>query len=41
MKSLEEIDDIVSKTFKKYEGKMNFEQFKDTVQNKKNDVFYK
>ena len=38
MKSLEEIDDIVSKTFKKYEGKMNFEQFKDTVQNKKSDV---
>ena len=39
MKSLEEIDDIVSKTFKKYENKMNFEQFKDTVQNKKSDVF--
>ena len=38
MKSLEEIDDIVSKTFKKYENKMNFEQFKDTVQNKKSDV---
>ena len=39
MKSLEEIDDIVSKTFKKYEDKMNFEQFIDTVQNKKSDVF--
>ena len=39
MKSLEEIDDIVSKTFKKYEDKMNFEQFKDTVQNKKSDVY--
>ena len=39
MKSLEEIDDIVSKTFKKFEGKMNFQQFKDTVQNKKSDVF--
>ena len=39
MKSLEEIDDIVNKTFKKYEDKMNFEQFKDTVQNKKSDVF--
>ena len=38
MKSLEEIDDIVSKTFKKYENKMNFEQFMDTVQNKKSDV---
>ncbi len=38
MKSLDEIDDIVSKTFKKYEDKMNFEQFKDTVQNKKSDV---
>ena len=38
MKSLEEIDDIVSKTFKKFEDKMNFEQFKDTVQNKKSDV---
>ena len=39
MKSLEEIDDIVSNTFKKFEGKMNFEQFMDTVQNKKSDVF--
>jgi len=38
MKSLEEIDDIVSKTFKKFEDKMNFEQFQDTVQNKKSDV---
>ena len=38
MKSLEEIDDIVSKTFKKYEDRMNFEQFEDTVQNKKSDV---
>ena len=38
MKSLEEIDDIVSKTFKKYEDKMNFEQFMDIVQNKKSDV---
>ena len=38
MKSLDEINDIVSKTFKKYEGEMNFEQFKDTVQNKKSDV---
>ena len=38
MKSLEEIDDIVSKTFKKFEDKMNFEQFEDTVQNKKSDV---
>ena len=38
MKSWEEIDDIVSKTFKKYEDKMNFEQFEDTVQNKKSDV---
>ena len=37
MKSLDEIDDIVSKTFKKYEDKMNFEQFK-AVQNKKSDV---
>ena len=38
MKSLEEIDDIVCKTFKKFEDKMNFEQFKDTVQNQKSDV---
>ena len=38
MKSLEEIDDIVSKIFKKYEGKMNCEPFKDTVQNKKSDI---
>ena len=39
MKSLEEIDEIVSNTFKKYENKMKFNQFKDTVQNKKSDVF--
>ena len=39
MKSLEEIDDLVNKTFKKYEDKMKYEQFKDTVQNKKSDVF--
>ena len=38
MKSLEEIDDIVSKTFKKYENKMKFSQFIDTVQNRKSDV---
>ena len=38
MKSLEEIEDIVTKTFKKFEDKMNFEQFQDTVQNKKSDV---
>ena len=38
MKSLDEIDDIVTKTFKKYEDKMNFEQFTDIVQNKKSDV---
>jgi hypothetical protein len=39
LKSLEEIDDIVNKTFKKYEDKMKYSQFKDTVQNKKSDVF--
>ena len=39
MKSLEEIEDIVNKTFKKFEGKMKFEQFKDTVQNKNSDAF--
>jgi hypothetical protein len=39
MKSLEEIDDIVSKTFTKYGDKMKFSQFKDTVQNKQSDVF--
>ena len=39
MKSLEEIEDIVNKTFKRYEGKMKFEQFKDTVQNKNSDAF--
>ena len=38
MKSLEEIDDIVSKTFTKYGDKMKFSQFKDTVQNKQSDV---
>ena len=38
MKSLVEIDDIVSNTFKKYENKMKFNQFIDTVQNKKSDV---
>lgn len=31
MKKLEEIDDIVSKTFKKFEGKMNFQQFLKTL----------
>ena len=39
MKSLVEIDDIVKKTFQKYGNKMNFEQFKDTVQNQKSDVY--
>ena len=39
MKSLEEIDDIVSKTFAKYEGQMNLKQFIDTVKNNKSDVF--
>ena len=39
MKSLEEIEDIVSKTFKKNEDKMKYDQFKDIVQNKKSDVF--
>ena len=39
MKSLEEIEDIVNNTFKKFEGKMKFEQFKDTVQNKNSDAF--
>ena len=38
MKSLEEIDDIVNKTFKKYGNKMKFDQFKDTVQNRNSDV---
>ena len=38
IKSLEEIDDIVSKTFKKFGDKMKFDQFKDTVQNRKSDV---
>ena len=39
MKSLIEIEDIVKKTFQKYGNKMNFEQFKDTVQNQKSDVY--
>ena len=38
MKSLEEIEDIVNNTFKKYGDKMKFVHFKDTVQNKKSDV---
>ena len=38
MKSLEEIDDIVNNTFKKYGDKMKFVQFKETVQNKKSDA---
>ena len=37
MQSLEEIDDIVNKTFKK-QDKMKFSQFKDTMQNHKSDV---
>ena len=39
MKSLVEIDDIIKKTFQKYGNKMNFDQFKDTVQNQKSDVY--
>ena len=38
MKSLEEIDDIVNNTFKKYGDKMKFAQFKETVQNRKSDA---
>ena len=39
MKSLVEIEDIVNKTFDKYENKMNFDQFKNTIQNQKSDVY--
>ena len=39
MKSLEEIDDIVNKTFLKYEGQMNLKQFIDTVKSNKSDVY--
>ena len=38
MKSLEEIDDLVNKTFKKHEDKMKFEQFKDIMQNQMSDI---
>ena len=38
MKRLEEIDDIVNNTFKKYGDKMKFVQFKETVQNRKSDA---
>ena len=38
IKSLEEIDDIVSKKFKKFRDKMKFDQFKDTMQNRKSDI---
>ena len=39
MKSLVEIEDIVNKTFDKYENKMNFDQFKNTIQNQKSDIY--
>jgi Ca2+-binding EF-hand superfamily protein len=39
MKSLEEIDDIVSDTFNKYDGKMNMKQFTEIVTEKNSEVF--
>jgi Ca2+-binding EF-hand superfamily protein len=39
MKSLEEIDDIVSDTFNKYNGKMNMKQFTEIVTEKNSEVF--
>ena len=38
-KNAKEIVDKVSKTFKKYEDKMNFVQFKDSVQKEKSEAF--
>ena len=39
MKSLEEIDQIVSDTFNKYDGKMNLQQFTEIVTEKNSEVF--
>ena len=39
MKSLEEIDGIVSDTFNKYNGKMNLKQFTEIVTEKNSEVF--
>ena len=39
MKSLEEIDQIVSDTFNKYEGKMNLQQFTEIVTEKNSEIF--
>ena len=39
MKSLEEIDEIVKETFKKYDGEINLEQFIETIKNNNSEVY--
>lgn len=39
MKSLDEIEDILNNTFQQFEDMMNYEQFIQTVQNQKSDVY--
>ena len=39
MKSLEEIDEIISDTFNKYNGKMNLQQFIEIVTKKNSEIF--
>lgn len=39
MKSLDEIEDILNNTFHQFEDMMNYEQFIQTVQNQKSDVY--
>ena len=39
MKSLEEIKDILNRTFDNYENRMNFEQYLNIIQNEKSDIY--
>ena len=39
MKSLDEIDEIVKETFKKYDGEINLEQFIETIKNNNSEVY--
>ena len=39
MKSLEEIKDILNRTFDNYENRMNFEQYINIIQNEKSDIY--
>ena len=39
MKSLEEIDQIVKKTFNRYEGEINLEQFIESIKNNNSEIY--